>query len=87
MSVYLGDIVKAWVIREPGGGRRSSGWRTCPFRNLAAVHGGEAADMTPAQLQHHVELVETGTLDIRTGPVFEFDEPIQAHTLMDEGRA
>jgi hypothetical protein len=43
--------------------------------------------MTPAQLQHHVELVETGTLDIRTGPVFEFDEPIQAHTLMDEGRA
>jgi NADPH:quinone reductase-like Zn-dependent oxidoreductase len=43
--------------------------------------------MTPEQLQNYVELVETGKLDVKTGPVFQFEELIEAHTLMDENRA
>jgi len=50
-------------------------------------YSGEAADMTPAQLRSYVELVETGQLEVKTGPVFKFEELIQAHTLMDENRA
>lgn len=50
-------------------------------------YSGEAADLTPAQLQNYVDLVETGKLAVRTGPVFRFENLIQAHTLMDENRA
>lgn len=50
-------------------------------------YSGEAADLTPAQLQDYVDLVETGELVVKTGPVFRFEELIQAHTLMDENRA
>jgi len=50
-------------------------------------YSGEAADMTPAQLQNYVDLVETEKLAVKTGPIFKFEELIQAHTLMDENRA
>jgi NADPH2:quinone reductase len=50
-------------------------------------YSGEAADMTPAQLQSYVDLVESGELEVRTGPVFRFEELIQAHALMDQNRA
>ena len=50
-------------------------------------YSGAAADMTPEQLQNYVDLVETDKLAVKTGPVFKFEELIQAHTLMDENRA
>ena len=50
-------------------------------------YSGEAADMTPTQLQNYVDLVETDKLDVKTGPVFKFEDLIQAHTLMDENQA
>jgi len=50
-------------------------------------YSGEAADMTPAQLQNYVDLVEARKLEVKTGPVFKFEELIQAHILMDENRA
>lgn len=50
-------------------------------------YSGEAADMTPAQLQAYVDLVETGRLEVKTGPVFRFEDLVQAHRLMDENRA
>ncbi|HMN74813.1 MAG TPA: zinc-binding alcohol dehydrogenase family protein [Burkholderiaceae bacterium] len=50
-------------------------------------YSGEAADMSPAQLQSYVDLVEAGKLDVKTGPVFDFDSLPQAHALMDENRA
>jgi NADPH:quinone reductase-like Zn-dependent oxidoreductase len=50
-------------------------------------YSGEAADMTPAQLQIYVDLVEAEKLEVKTGPVFKFEELIQAHKLMDENRA
>jgi len=43
--------------------------------------------MTPEQLQNYVDLVQAGKLEVRTGPVFAFEELIQAHTLMDENQA
>jgi NADPH2:quinone reductase len=50
-------------------------------------YSGEAADMTPEQLQNYVDLVETEKLAVKTGPVFKFEELVQAHTLMDQNRA
>jgi len=50
-------------------------------------YSGEAADMTPAQLQGYVDLVEAGALKVATGPVFRFEELVQAHTLMDRNQA
>lgn len=53
---------------------------------LTAYSGG-SSDITAEQLQHYVELVETGKLVIQTGPVFNFEELVQAHELMDANQA
>lgn len=50
-------------------------------------YSGEAADMTTAQLQNYVDLVETEKLQVKTGPVFNFEDLVQAHALMDENQA
>jgi NADPH:quinone reductase len=50
-------------------------------------YSGEAADITPAQLQRYVSLVEAGELALKLGPSFGFDRLREAHTLMDENRA
>ncbi len=50
-------------------------------------YSGEADDMTPTQLQSYVDLAEAGTLGVKYGPVFKFEELPQAHTVMDENRA
>lgn len=50
-------------------------------------YSGEAADLSPQQLQDYVALVEKGELEVKTGPVFEFDDLAEAHKLMDENRA
>ncbi|XOV78638.1 MAG: zinc-binding dehydrogenase [Aestuariibacter sp.] len=50
-------------------------------------YSGEAADLKPQQLQNYVDLVANGQLEINTGPVFEFEELIDAHRLMDANQA
>lgn len=50
-------------------------------------YSGGASDITAAQLQHYVTLVEAGELKIRLGPRFVFTELQQAHALMDHNRA
>lgn len=50
-------------------------------------YSGEAADLTPQQLQDYVGLVEKGELEVKTGPVFEFEELVAAHMLMDANQA
>ena len=50
-------------------------------------YSGGSSDISVEQLQHYVELVEEGKLMIQTGPVFEFEELIQAHELMDANQA
>lgn len=50
-------------------------------------YSGEAADLSPEQLQSYIDLVESGKLDVKTGPVFDFDNLIAAHELMDANQA
>jgi len=50
-------------------------------------YSGEAADLSTAQLQGYIDLVEKGDLEVKTGPVFDFDELIEAHQLMDANQA
>ena len=50
-------------------------------------YSGGAADMTPTLMQSYIELVEKGELDVQTGPVYEFEELIAAHELMDANQA
>ena len=50
-------------------------------------YSGEAADLTPEQLQGYIDLVERGELEVKTGPVFDFEELIEAHKLMDANQA
>ena len=48
---------------------------------------GEAADLTSAQLQGYIDLIEKGELEVKTGPIFEFAELVAAHRLMDANQA
>jgi NADPH:quinone reductase-like Zn-dependent oxidoreductase len=50
-------------------------------------YSGEAADLTPQQLQDYIDLVEEGELEMKTGPVFKFEELVEAHKLMDANQA
>ena len=50
-------------------------------------YSGEAADLTSEQLQDYIGLVEKGELEVKTGPVFDFEELIEAHKLMDANQA
>lgn len=51
------------------------------------AYSGEAADLTVEQLQSYLDLVATGVLVVKTGPVFAFEELINAHKLMDQNMA
>ena len=50
-------------------------------------YAGESSDITPAQLQGYVSLVESGELDLKLGPSFPFEKLQQAHHTMDENKA
>lgn len=50
-------------------------------------YSGEAADISQTQLQDYIELVEQGKLEVKTGPVFEFEDLVAAHKLMDANQA
>jgi NADPH:quinone reductase len=70
-------------------------WELANFRPMGQIptavrltsYSGEASDLTQAQLQHYIRLVEQGELKIRTGRVFAFDELVSAHQLMDANQA
>lgn len=50
-------------------------------------YSGEAADLSIDQFQEYLRLIEEGKLTMETGPVFKFEELIQAHELMDANQA
>jgi len=50
-------------------------------------YSGGSSDISIEQLQRYTELVEEGKLKIQTGPVFKFEELVQAHELMDANQA
>lgn len=53
---------------------------------LTAYSGG-SSDISVEQLQRYIDLVEKGRLTIQTGPVFHFEELVEAHELMDANMA
>ncbi len=71
------------------------GWVLSEFRPMADVptgvkltsYAGESSDITPAQLQTYVSLVESGELKLKLGPNFPFEKLREAHTMMDENMA
>ncbi|WP_320823635.1 zinc-binding dehydrogenase [Reinekea sp.] len=50
-------------------------------------YSGEAADLTPKQLQLYLDQVAAGSLALTTGPVFDFADLVAAHRLMDQNQA
>ena len=48
---------------------------------------GESSNITCAQLQEYVSLVESGELTLKLGPSFRFERLHEAHPMMDENRA
>jgi NADPH:quinone reductase-like Zn-dependent oxidoreductase len=50
-------------------------------------YSGEASDLSIGQFQEYLNLIEKGKLSVETGPIFEFEELIQAHELMDSNQA
>ena len=50
-------------------------------------YSGEASDITSAQLQEYVSLVESGELSLTLGPTLPFGQLREAHAMMDENRA
>ncbi len=50
-------------------------------------YSGEASNLSIDQFQEYLRLIEEGKLVVETGQVFEFEELIQAHKLMDENQA
>jgi NADPH2:quinone reductase len=50
-------------------------------------YSGEASDLNGDQLQSYLDLVAAGKLVVKTGPVFPFEELIEAHKLMDQNKA
>ena len=50
-------------------------------------YAGESSDLTPAQLQDYVSLVESGEFKPKLGPSFPFEKLREAHTTMDKNMA
>jgi NADPH:quinone reductase-like Zn-dependent oxidoreductase len=51
------------------------------------TYSGEATDISESKLQEHVDLVESGKLTLITGPVFRFEQLLEAHRRMGEDTA
>ena len=70
-------------------------WALKDFRPMGNIptgvkltsYSGEASDITCAQLQLYVSLVESGELVLTLGPSFHFGQLREAHAMMDENRA
>lgn len=58
-----------------------------PMGVRLSAYGGGAEDITEQDLQRYVRLVETGELEVQRGPVWRFDQLVEAHRAMDENRA
>lgn len=70
-------------------------WQLPSFRPMGHIptavrltsYSGGAGDISRAQLQAYVTMVERGQLEIPRGPVWSFDQLPAAHRAMDENRA
>ena len=51
------------------------------------TYSGESSDISRAQLQDYVSLIESGELTLKVGPNLPFEKLHEAHTMMDQNRA
>ena len=51
-----------------------------------AAYGGEAGDLPPQLLQVFLDQAAAGTAVVPIGNVFRFDEIVEAHRAMEDGR-
>ncbi len=76
-----GILGGAWVLPE------FSPMADVPTGVKLTSYAGESSDITPAQLQDYVSLVESGELGLKLGPNFPFEKLRDAHTTMDANLA
>lgn len=70
-------------------------WELAAFRPMEQIpsgvrltsYSGGAGDISREELQRYVDLVGSGALSIPQGPVWRFDQLIEAHRAMDANRA
>ncbi len=70
-------------------------WELAGFRPMEHIptgvrltsYSGGAEDITAAELQHYVDLVAHGELEVRLGPQWRFEELVEAHRAMDANSA
>ena len=55
--------------------------------DVRPLHSGESSDISVAQLQEYVSLLESGQLELKVGPRFAFEDLQEAHALIDDNRA
>jgi len=93
-------LLDSLACARPGGvvcmtGMLGGAWELPVFRPMGDIptavrltsYSGGAGDISRAQLQAYVAMVERGQLDLRRGPVWRFDQLPEAHRAMDENRA
>lgn len=61
--------------------------RDIPTAVKLTAYSGEASDLKPSQLQEYIDLIVAGKLKIKTGPVFDFEDLVAAHQVMDANLA
>ena len=61
--------------------------RDIPTTVKLTSYSGEASDIGVEQFQDYLRLIEEGKLVVETGQVFQFEELIRAHELMDANQA
>lgn len=70
-------------------------WELSSFRPMGHIptgvrltsYSGGANDISRDELQRYISMVEAGTLKVRRGPVWSFDQLQEAHQAMDQNRA
>jgi NADPH:quinone reductase len=67
----------AWVVQDlyPMG--------NVPTGVKLTSYSGRSGDITAEELARYVKMVEYGSLKVTLGPVFRFDELVEAHRAMD----
>lgn len=78
---FTGMLSDQWTIQE----FYPMDWLPNGVRLTA--YSGEAADLTPAELQDFLDAVAEGRARVPTGRVYRMDDIVQAHTDMERGTA
>jgi NADPH:quinone reductase-like Zn-dependent oxidoreductase len=77
---FSGMLSNQWIVRD----FYPIGYLPSGVRLTAYV--GDAADLPPAILQGFIDAVSEGAAVVPIGAVYQIDQIVEAHTVMEEGR-